>query len=149
MATATREAALIERTLERIAGAVGDITPQVYEAFFAVHPQTRELFGGAFTMARGHMLNEVFMTLIDQANGKPYVGVLIEGTVRDHDSKGVGDLVFYRDFLAAMQRAIGEALGDDWPEDERTTFNQQCRLMLANLIEADAAMHRERKTRRR
>ncbi|MGB8363845.1 MAG: globin [Rhizomicrobium sp.] len=135
--TATDDATLIERTLERMAEATDDITPQVYEAFFSMRPDAKELFGATFDMGRGRMLNDVFMTLLDQANGKTYLDYTLQSYVGDHDSIGVKSMSMYKDFLAALRTTISDVLGSSWPQDEKEAFNRHCDLMNVHLLRAE------------
>ena len=132
----TPDADLIERTLERISEAAGDITPRVYRTFFDRRPDAKSYFTSEHSMALGHMLTDVFMTLIDEANRGDYVPVLVESTLADHDAKGVKDASLYTDFMASLRDTVTEVLEDDWPEAERRCFFSQCDRMLLRFTAA-------------
>ena len=137
--TTTEDASLIERTLERLAEATDDITPKVYEIFFEMHPEAEELFGNNLHKSRGRMLNEVFLTLLDQANGKGHVDEMLQVHVSDHDGMGV-HMEMYQNFLTALRTTLTDTLKDSWPQDEKQAFNRHCDLMNEHLKQAEQVL---------
>ena len=76
---------LIEQTLERLADAKDDITPLVYQRFFRRSPDAEPLFVQDDGLSGGRMLNEVLMTLLDQAAGLQREQVRGERSCRERE----------------------------------------------------------------
>lgn len=134
------DAELISQTLERIAETGADITPDIYEAFFRLRPEAVAMFGDEHDMGRGHMINEVFLSLIDQANGADYLDELARGFVRSHHSYGLRGMEAYGDFFAALRAAIAQTLASDWPKPEQDALARQCEAMLTRFQQAERAL---------
>jgi len=137
---ARTEVELIEQTLELLAEAIDDITPQVYDNFFALRPEAAELFDADSQMNRGQMLNEVFTCLTEQAAAKGYLDDVFQAHIADHAGMGVADMGMYQDFLSALRSTVAEVLGGDWPQDARVVFEQHCDLMNRKLLAAEQAL---------
>lgn len=136
----TTDVELIEQTLELLAEAIEDITPLVYENFFTLRPEASELWDLESKMNQGHMLNEIFTCLLEQAAGKSFLGDIYEAHVTDHLGMGVADTSLFRDFLHALQATIAEVLGDHWPRDAKAAFQHHCDLMKDHLVEAEQVL---------
>ncbi len=102
----------ITATLEQLADSDTDITPAIYERFFAASPAAAALFSSTEAQAvQGKMVNELVQTVIDRLEQKPYSETVVETMVDDHDSWGA-TLPMYDAFLAAFLAALQDALGD-------------------------------------
>jgi hemoglobin-like flavoprotein len=102
----------ITATLEQLSASDTDITPAVYERFFAASPAAAALFSSAEAQAvQGKMINELVQTVIDRLEQKPYSETVVETMVDDHDSWGA-TLPMYDAFLAAFLGAMQDVLGD-------------------------------------
>jgi hemoglobin-like flavoprotein len=102
----------IIHSLEQLADNGVDITPQVYQRFFAACPAAEALFVSAETRAvQGKMVNELVQTVLDRLEQKPYSHTLVETMVDDHHSWGA-TLPMYDAFLAAFVDTLEEALGE-------------------------------------
>lgn len=117
------DAVLIERSIEALAEAVEDISPQVYDRFFAKHPETRVLFGDE--LGRSRMLHEVLWTCLDLAKGKSYVPVSIASIASDHTTYGDIPLRLYRDFLDDFLKEMAELLGAGWTPQIDAAWRRQ------------------------
>lgn len=131
---------LIERTLELAAEAVDDMTPQVYEKFFALRPEALHLFDEDSHINRGQMLNEIFICLLEQAGEKTYLDDIFQAHVADHVGMGVADMGMYQDFLFALRSTLADILGQDWPEDAKEAFERHCDLMHHKLLAAEQVL---------
>lgn len=130
----------VEQTLELLAAAADDITPLVYERFFALRPEAQALWDDDTQMNQGHMLNEIFVCLMDQAASKSYLDEVYEVHVADHIGMGVVDASMYADFLHALQLAVADVLGENWPRNAKAAFQHQCDQMRDRLLEAEQVM---------
>ena len=102
----------VTQSLEQLAETGVDITPQVYQRFFALCPAAEPLF--ASTEARsvqGKMINELVQTVLDQLENQPYSQTVMETMANDHEGWGV-TLPMYQAFLAAFLHVLAETLGD-------------------------------------
>lgn len=107
-------AARITRTLERLAERDIDLVPAVYARFFERCPQARPLFAdGDIGGVHGKMLNEVIRSVLDMAEGKPYISTLLETEINDHDNWGV-TVPMYDALFSAILDALAEALPEGW-----------------------------------
>lgn len=131
---------LIEQTFERLAEASDDITPLVYDNFFALRPEAIELFDADSEMNRGQMLNEIFTCLLEQARGKTYLEDIFAAHVADHVGMGVSDMGLYQDFLLALRSTIVSVLEGNWPCREKVAFERQCELMNEKLTAAERVL---------
>ena len=106
----------ITRSLEQLADLGVDITPAVYEQFFAQCPEAAGLFGtNEARSAQGKMVAELVQTVLDRLEGKPYGPVVVETMVSDHDSWGV-TLPMYDAFLAAFSYVLEKTLAEQQAE---------------------------------
>jgi len=117
------DAELIERSIEALAEAVEDISPQVYDRFFAKHPETRALFGDE--LGRSRMLHEVLWTCLDLAKSRSYVPISIASIASDHTTYGDIPLRLYRDFLDDFLQEMAELLGSSWTPDVDAAWRRQ------------------------
>jgi hemoglobin-like flavoprotein len=138
------EMALIERTLELLAEAIDDITPLVYENFFALRPEAAELFDEDSQMSCGRMLNEIFACLVDQAGEEINLEGVYQAHTADHAGFGVRDMSMYKDFLNVLQSTIADVLGQNWPQDAKAAFERQCDLMYEKMLNAGESLVEQR-----
>lgn len=124
---------LIHQTLERLGERGIDITPRVYERFFAACPEARPLFSStAAAGTYGRMLFELFQIVADQLEDTPCLPTLMETTVNDHRNWGA-TAAMYPLFLEAFTASLCEALGDDWDADTAAAWQRQVDRLLATV----------------
>ncbi len=120
----------MEQSLEKVAEACGDLTPAVYERFFAVHPEARALFRLA-DRTRARMLGEVLEILMELAQAHAYMPATIEELAKDHASYGHIPLELYRDLLGALVGVMADGLGKDWSSVYAAAWEEQSERLLA------------------
>ncbi len=101
----------IEQSFELAGERAGDITEQVYAAYFARCPESRELMALVDPYMRGRMLESVLLLLMGEsvAEQRDY----IHYETKSHLSYGVKPHM-YDNLLNAVRDAVREALGADW-----------------------------------
>lgn len=105
---------LIANTLDRLAERDIDITPQVYERFFALCPEAKPLFSSTASAGpHGRMLYELFQMLTGQMVQQPGEPVPMVSTAREHSAWGA-TAPMYPLFVEALLQSLGDALGADW-----------------------------------
>lgn len=114
----------MEESLEKVAEACGDLTPAVYERFFAIHPEARSLFR-LDDRTRGRMLGEILEILLELAQAHAYMPATIEELAKDHASYGHIPLDLYRDLLGALIGVMADGLGDAWTEAYAAAWRRQ------------------------
>lgn len=135
------DAELIERSLDLAAACGEDITPFVFDRFFAAAPSAHAYFhlDELDPRAHGRMLAEVLTLMIDAARGETYVAPTFRTQVADHQSYGVIDRGLYAGFLAALIAVVAELAGDGWTAAMRSAWMRQAdRLIRAGFREPDA-----------
>lgn len=108
---------VIEASLEAVAEAAGDPTPQVYSRLFSQHPEMEALFvldhAGA---ARGHMLTEALNSLVDLAGPQTYGGNLMRAEIVNHQGWGVPPDIFAT-FYGVVRDTFRDLAGPAWTAD--------------------------------
>jgi len=100
----------IVKSFELASERAGDITAQVYEAYFARCPESRELMKLVDQHMRGRMLESVLLLLMgDTEEERSY----IRFETTSHRSYGVLPHM-YENLLAAVHETVRRALGADW-----------------------------------
>jgi len=104
---------IIHHTLELLANKVDDLTPYVYERFYARSPAGRSLLQDKPHFVHGKMLNELIQAVVDVADGRTYLATLIETEVNNHNVWGVM-APMYEDLFVAFIDTVGDLLGDEF-----------------------------------
>lgn len=128
-------AALLERSFAGAAERGGDITPLVFERFFALAPQAECLFAqdSLDPQGRGRMLAEMLTILIDQARGEGYVGPTLATIAADHVAYGVEDSGLYAAWLEAVMGVVRDLNGPLWSAEIAAAWQSQSGRFLAAL----------------
>jgi hemoglobin-like flavoprotein len=100
----------IVKSFELASERAGDITVQVYEAYFERCPESRELMKLVDQHMRGRMLESVLLLLMGDTDGERDY---IRFETTSHRSYGVLPHM-YENLLAAVHETVRRALGADW-----------------------------------
>lgn len=102
-----------------------DVTPLVYQRFFVMCPEAKQLFSHAAEAgAHGRMILELFQWVSDLQDEAPYLPTVIETLRNDHHNWGVTARM-YRQFLAAFLAVLADTLGADWSDDQAAAWRRQ------------------------
>lgn len=101
----------IVRSLELAGERAGDITPQVYDAYFARCPESRKLMLMTDEHMRGRMLESVIILLMVGSAEEQRDYIRFE--TKSHLSYGVLPSM-YENVLTAVRDTVRSALGSDW-----------------------------------
>jgi len=120
----TGDAALIEASLELVAGRVGDPAPLVYRRLFASFQELQPLFvRDTSGIVRGNMLQVTLECLLDFAGPGAYATHFVGSERVNHEGLGVPrgtfDL-FYQTVIATFR----ETLGDDWTAETEAAWQR-------------------------
>lgn len=115
---------LMMQSLELAAERCEDISPLVYETFFALAPDARALFN-MDRLSKGRMLNESLSLLLDQADGRSYVATVADTFQRDHLSYGAITAAHYRIFFEALLATLRTLLADSWSDAHEAAWSRQ------------------------
>ncbi len=91
----------------------GDISPRVYEAYFARCPESRDVMQLVDQYMRGRMLESVMLMLMDDSAEGQRDYIRFEA--RNHVSYGALPHM-YENLLAAVRDTIRDALGAQWTQ---------------------------------
>ncbi len=133
MATlAMNDAEAIDASLEIAATHCDDITPLVFDRFFAERPEARAFFhlDDIDPRARGRMLVEILVLLNDSARGEGYVPPTLATIAADHVSYGIHGRDLYIAFFDALRSVLAELLAADWTPDYAAAWDRQCDVLL-------------------
>ena len=110
---ATDEAALLTRSLERLAGHETQLMTRFYDRFFERHPDVVPLFGEHGLNEREEMLRETLASVCAHAEDEPWLDENLSAMGRSHAEYGVEDAM-YPGFVEAMLDTLAEIVGSDW-----------------------------------
>ena len=122
----------IQNTLEMAAERVSDLSPMVYQRFFAAHPEATELFGNdEGNMIKGHMLNGILFAIMEQAEGsrQPHSASY---WASDHVAFGVS-MPMVASMFSALIDSLAHCLGEDWHALMALAWRRQIDLMLPHI----------------
>jgi hypothetical protein len=119
---------LVLESLERVAERVDDITPLVYEKYFARCADSRSLMLYVDDLVRGRMLQEVLRLLMteDIAGDGDY----LRFETRTHAGYGVKPAM-YGELLGAVRDTVREVLDADWNVDFAAAWERRVGALLA------------------
>ena len=132
----TEAIAQVYADLEIVAERVGDISPGVYERFFARSEAGRRLMGHSDEYMRGRMLEQVLDLLFDDQHLEP--GAYLEWELENHIDAYGATPSMYRDFFAAFVAEIEAALGADWGDVHQSAWNQRVEAILQVVADYEA-----------
>jgi len=131
------DAAILDETLELAAARCEDLTPLVYQRFFALRPEAHALFNVPDPtmppLGCGQMLFEIISLLTDAAAGKPHVAPYMHQIASDHVSFQVTGDALYRDFLTALMDVLAQLLGSHWTDRHAAAWARQADVLLAGM----------------
>lgn len=139
----TGEAAptLMEATLIAIAQADIDITPPLFERFFAAFPEQRPAFTN-LGAASGRMTSETIEAMIGLATDEHWVPVTIAHFVDLHRNYGEIPYAQYAAFVDMTVDALADAAEAGWSEAQALAWRTQAarlNAMIAQACEAQAS----------
>jgi hemoglobin-like flavoprotein len=113
----TDDAAVITRTLERVAERVGDPMPLVFRRLFQETPELEGLFvRDTDGLVRGQMFQITIESLLDFLGDRSYGANLIQIERVNHVGLGVEPEVFDKFYLTVMA-TFKDILAADWTPD--------------------------------
>lgn len=115
---------LMMQSLELAAERCEDLTPLVYDEFFALAPDARAFFS-MDELSRGRMLQEVISLLLDQADERGYVTTVADTLGSDHRSYGDITGTHYRLFFDALRATLCKLLAESWSGDFDAAWRRQ------------------------
>lgn len=127
---------LIIETLEKCAEQDEDITAPVFERFFSLSSESREVMGHSDQYMRGRMLEQTITLLVDSdlSAQSPY----LQWEVDNHRSYGVA-LSSYPAFFDAVRETVRTTAGANWSQDHENAWNERIRYVLDTIKAANAA----------
>lgn len=126
------DAEWISESLEIAAEYVDDLSPCVYQRFFAVMPEARELFGGDCDRSlQGRMLNAILLTILDQAAGR-LNRAHVQTWAMDHRMWEVSAGMFPA-MLNGLQDAVRESVGTRWMGGHQEAWERQVSQLLETI----------------
>ncbi len=124
LTSAVNDAAIITRTLERVAERVGDPTPLVFERLFRELPEVEALFvRDTDGLVRGQMFQVTIESLLDSLGDRAYGANLIQIERVNHIGLGVEPAVFDQFYLTVMA-TFKTILGADWTTDMEQSWSR-------------------------
>lgn len=127
-ATKTPTENLVYRSFEIVSESGDDITPAVYDKFFARCPESKALMSHIDDIVRGKMMDEVYRILLadDFSDDQAY----LDWEVRNHEDAYSVEVKMYGVLLDALAETVQEKMGADWNADyERAWTNKNATLM--------------------
>ena len=132
----TARDAVIE-SLERAAERAGDITPLVYERYFARCPDSAALMKLTDQHMRGRMIAEVLRLVMsdDVGNDRSY----LRFETRTHETYGVMPAM-YPHLLEGLREAVRESLGGAWNDAYERAWNERLAVLSTEIASAVGAL---------
>jgi hemoglobin-like flavoprotein len=125
----------MEAPLFAIAEADIDITPTLFDRFFATFPEQRAPFIN-LDAAAGRMTNETIEAMIGLATNEQWVPTTIINFVDLHRNYGDFPASLYDAFIDMTVDALAEAAGAAWTKDSNTAWRAQANRLKAMVAEA-------------
>jgi hypothetical protein len=115
-------------SLEIAAEMAGDISPAIYQNYFARCPGSESLMAHIDELVRGKMLDEVFRLLLldDYASESGYLNF----EMKNHSLAYSVEAHMYGNLLAAIKETVESTLGGAWTQ----AFEQAWQQRLASLL---------------
>jgi hemoglobin-like flavoprotein len=111
----------IHRTLELLAERIDDLTPLVYARFYARSPAGEALLHDKPPFIQGRMLNDLIQAVVEAAEDRPYLPVVIETEVNSHNIWGVTQQM-YNALFDAFIETITEVLGNEFDAEAQQAW---------------------------
>lgn len=130
----SKNATLINTSLEHVAERVTDLTPTVYARYFERYPEARALFGhDDDDELKGDMLSRLIVQIMDYAEGRANPEIIVSWA-SDHIAYGVS-LEMFPAMFDSLEETLREVAGDAWTPAVGEAWQAQFDGLLA-LIEA-------------
>jgi hemoglobin-like flavoprotein len=133
--TGEAAATLMEATLIAVAEADIDITPALFERFFAAFPEQRRTFTN-LGAASGRMTSETIEAMIGLATDEHWVPVTIAHFVDLHRNYGKIPHAQYAAFVDMTVDALADAAGTGWCEAQARAWRTQAARLNAMIAQA-------------
>ena len=124
---------IVVESLERAAEIAGDITPRVYERYFARCPDSAALMKLTDQHMRGRMIAEVLRLVMsgDVEVDRSY----LRFETRTHETYGVLPAM-YRHLFEALRETVREALGAGWNASYERAWTERLDALLTEIDSA-------------
>ena len=134
---------LLSQNLHAVIHADSDFTTQLYERFFARHPQLRELFGANSTPVLEDMLTETLISAVDDLEGLPWIKDNMELLSQKHGDADVTNEM-YDWWAECVIETLAELSAPDWNQRLERLWRQQIE-RLCGLMRAPEAAPRQKR----
>ena len=125
----------MEAPLFAIADSDIDITPALFDRFFATFPEQRAAFIN-LDAAAGRMTNETIEAMIGLATDEHWVPITIINFVDLHRNYGDFPASLYAAFIDMTVDALAHAAGAAWTDESNAAWRAQADRLKAMLAEA-------------
>ena len=129
---------LIVRSFELAVENAGDITPAVYEKYFARCPDSEALMTHIDELVRGKMMEEVYRLIMVEDYGEEE-GYL-NWEVDNHEMAYSVEPHMYESLFSALIDTVRESLGDEWNAEFEAAWQKRseslCKEILGRFSEA-------------
>jgi len=122
---------LVYTSFEIVADRAGDISPAVYEKYFARCPGSEALMSHIDGIVRGRMLDEVYRLLMNESYKDEESYLNFE--VKNHKLAYSVEPHMYENLLSALKDVIAESLADDWNESFEQAWQERINLLLVEI----------------
>jgi len=122
---------LVYTSFEIVAERAGDISPAVYEKYFARCPGSEALMTHIDSIVRGRMLDEVYRLLMIQGYEEEQGYLNFE--VKNHKLAYSVQPHMYENLLSSLKDVIEESLGNDWNESFDQAWQTRIDLLLSEI----------------
>jgi hypothetical protein len=118
-------------SLEMAGEMAGDISPAIYQNYFARCPGSEALMAHIDELVRGKMLEEVFRLLMldDYSNESGYLNF----EMKNHRLAYSVEAPMYGNLLAAIKETVESSLGDAWTQDFEQAWKQRLESLLGEI----------------
>ena len=122
---------LVYTSFEIVAESAGDITPSVYEKYFARCPGSEALMTHIDNIVRGRMLDEVYRLLMLEGYTEEQGYLNFE--VKNHKLAYSVQPHMYENLLIALKDVIEESLGPQWNDSFDNAWQSRITLLLTEI----------------
>lgn len=123
---------VIYESLELLAERAGDITDQVYERYFTVDADSRELMAYVDPGQRGKMMDEILRLILvdDYSEEEGY----LNWEVDNHEIAYSVKPEMYAPLFDALIDTVKSALGDDWSGQMEQAWQQRTEALKSEIV---------------
>lgn len=127
MSTSTDTITTIEDSLFKVAEIAGDISPQIYQEYFARCEGSEELMQHIEDSVKGSMMAEVFRLLLEEDLSKQSQYLRFE--TKTHLAYGV-ETVMYENLFMAVLNTVKNLSGTSWTQNFEQAWQQRIQDLL-------------------